>query len=410
MLAVIGIEHLMAPPSSKRWPLHVGVCLSIGCFGPCVAGALYWPDELKSVIPKGQPGLSLAEIQSAFLAPYWYQLGWQTVAWSLWASVFFHCGERSRRRLAVAVLMVLESISHVWNLHPQPDPRLYYPRIPALEFIQKSLPGRVLGVKCLPPKLLESHQLQDIRGYDGVDPLPYIQLLSLAFDGQWISALEYAKTMWYVPIFQKPVTATESFRLHPVLNMLGLRYIIFQQPVELRNPAFQDDDYTVFVNSHAMPRAWVPKSVRIVSSENAVLESMLDWNFDPSSESYLTSLPSALPDHCSGTVKLIDQNPQLLLLTAKMDTVGLVVVGDRYDSDWHVTVDGQPHPLLCVNHALRGVLLSQGEHSVEMHYLPVAFSRGVTMFCCASIVMITLAVWSFRSRFHRMPAIAGNTV
>jgi len=409
MLAVIGLEQLQVSTSSRRWPFHVGVCLSLGCLGLCIAGILFWPGELRRLIPAGQPGLSFADIKSAFLAPYWYQFGWLTAALGLCAGVLFRTGQQSGLPLTLAVLMVLESLSHVWNLHPQPDPMLYYPRLPALEFIQNSPPGRVLGVECLPPKLLESHQLPDIRGYDGVDPFPYIQLLSLSFDRRRTSTVEYARTMWYVPEFKEPATAEDAFSLHPVLNMLGLRYIIFQQSVELPNLALQDEGYTVFVNSQAMPRAWIPRTVKIVSSENGVLESMISWNFDPSSQAYLTSLSTKLPDSCIGTANVIDEDPQRLSLVAKMETPGLVVVGDRYSSDWQATVDGKPHPLMCVNYALRGVVLSAGEHTIEMKYVPVAFARGFKMLVCASVILLALVVWSRRDWFLRSRSALNDT-
>ncbi len=114
--------------------------------------------------------------------------------------------DKNRRSWFFCLLMMLEPFLHCWNLHPQPDPKFYYPRLPALEFIQRSSPGRVLGIECLPPKLLESHQLRDIRGYDGVDPLAYVQLLSLSYDPQRTAAPEYARSMWYFPEFREPAT------------------------------------------------------------------------------------------------------------------------------------------------------------------------------------------------------------
>ena len=52
----------------------------------------------------------------------------------------------------------------------QCDPALYYPKIPVLDEIARSVPGRVIGINCLPPSLAIMAGLNDIRGYDAVDP------------------------------------------------------------------------------------------------------------------------------------------------------------------------------------------------------------------------------------------------
>ncbi len=407
MLAAIGLQQLQLPSSSPRWSMHICVYLSLLCLLFCLAGFFFWPDEIRRLVPRGQPGQSLVELQTAFLSPYWHQLGWLILTLILWAVALFFL--RREKRLSgwlpiVAMLLILEPLSHVWNLHPQPDPGLYYPRLPALEFIQRSPPGRVLGMNCLPPKLMESHQLRDIRGYDGVDPLPYIELLSISFDKQRTSAIEYARTMWYFPVLMPPSTPEESFRLHPALNMLGLRYLVFAESVELKNPLFQDEGYSIYENQHAFPRAWIPQHVVTVSSSDLVVKSMFPWNFDPAVQAYVTSSDLDLPEKCSGSASVVQENPQAMSLTASMDTPGLVIIGDRYDSGWEVTVDGQSQRLLCVNHVLRGVVVPQGSHTIELQYRPAAFAFGVKLFAVASIILLTLSCWSISRSYQDVTA------
>jgi uncharacterized membrane protein YfhO len=47
-----------------------------------------------------------------------------------------------------------------------------------------------------------------------------------------------------------------------------------------------------------------------------------------------------------------------------------LIVSDAYHADWEVNVDGRPATLLRVNHVMRGVALSPGEHVVEMKFKP----------------------------------------
>ncbi len=107
---------------------------------------------------------------------------------------------------------------------------------------------------------------------------------------------------------------------------------------------------------------------------------MRDWSFDPAQQAFTLESTAAIPDGGSGSVELISENPQFMSLTAKMDSAGLVVIGDRYDSGWQATVDGQPAELLCVNHVLRGIAIARGSHAIELHYIPAAFVLGVRFF------------------------------
>jgi len=405
MLAAIGLQQFRKSferPRSRL--LHITVVMTLGCWLSCFAGLFAWPDKLRTLLPQGQPGLSLTRIQSSFQTEYLHELGWLSCVLVIWFLTFRRLVPALRLTPIVGLLMILEPFLHCWNLHPQPDPKLYYPRLPALEFIQRSSPGRVLGIECLPPKLLESHQLRDIRGYDGVDPIAYVQLLSLSYDPQRTTALEYARSMWYFPEFREPATQGNSFQLHPILNMLGLRYLVCDESVGIPNPVFQGGGYKVYLNHDALPRAWIPQHHERLPSTDAILQSMRDWSFDPAQQAFTLESTADIPDGGSGSVELISENPQFMSLTAKMDSAGLVVIGDRYDSGWQATVDGQPAELLRVNHVLRGIVLSGGSHAIELRYIPAAFVLGVRLFLVAAIILAVMLVWSCSNSFLALRA------
>lgn len=405
MLAAIGLEQFCKSFDGPRSRLlHIPALVTIGCWLSCLAGLFAWPAALRALLPHGQPGLSLTQIQSSFQTEYLHELGWLSCVLIIWFLTFRRLVPVSKLTPIVGLLMIFEPFLHCWNLHPQPDPELYYPRLSALEFIQRSAPGRVLGIECLPPKLLESHQLRDIRGYDGVDPFAYVQLLSLSYDPERTSAPEYARTMWYFPEFRESATQGNSFQLHPLLNMLGLRYVVCNESVTIPDPVFQGGGYKVYLNNDALPRAWIPQHIRRLPSSDALLQSLRDWSFDPAQQAFTLESTTDIPDGGSGSVELISENPQFMSLTANMDSAGIVVIGDRYDSGWQVTVDSEPATLLRVNHVLRGVALSRGSHTIELRYIPAAFVLGVRLFLVAAAIMLVMLVWTCRNSFPALRA------
>jgi hypothetical protein len=57
-------------------------------------------------------------------------------------------------------------------------------------------------------------------------------------------------------------------------------------------------------------------------------------------------------------------------LQAKAGCPAVLLLNDRYDSDWKVWVDGKPETLLRCNYLMRGVYLQPGAHAVEFRFQP----------------------------------------
>jgi hypothetical protein len=269
----------------------------------------------------------------------------------------------------------------------QCDPALYYPEIPALRAVAGAAPGRVIGHNCFPANLAEATGLSDVRGYDSVDPGKWVSLLALAADEHSLKMM-YAATMWLAP--RTVITETNTAQLSPVLDMLGVRYVIFRglPPAKIR-PAFQSPDYWVLENKSALPRAFVPQRVEVTPDDNDRLGKLARPEFKAREVAYVET-PVNLPPECRGTVKIKDEIPTRIVIAAQMDTPGLLVLADLWDPGWRAWINGKPAPILRTNHALRGVVLPAGFSTVEFRYASATVARA---FLLAAGALFILLIW-----------------
>jgi uncharacterized membrane protein YfhO len=62
--------------------------------------------------------------------------------------------------------------------------------------------------------------------------------------------------------------------------------------------------------------------------------------------------------------------PKRIELSADVKEHAILLLNDRYDANWQVSVDGQPATLLRCNFLMRGVELAPGRHTVEFNFRP----------------------------------------
>lgn len=269
----------------------------------------------------------------------------------------------------------------------QCEPSLYYPRIPALSAIADSAPGRVIGYRCLPASLASATGLNDIRGYDGVDPKRMVELERLASDG-WFGGYPYAMTQWLSP--RVNVATNGLAQLPPVLDLLGVRYVVFRgNPPPGTRAVYQSPDYWVAINPAVMPRVFVPQRVEVVTDSSTRLERLNLPGFDPRAVGCVET-PAAVPEQCRGTGEITSETPTRIDIRLRMNTAGLAVLGDNWDKGWRAYLDGKPVRVLRVDHALCGVIAPAGESKLEFCYEPASFRWGLALFGAALLALFAL--------------------
>lgn len=405
-MAALGVDSLSAPDESqdRRWPyLAAGLAGAMSVVLFYRAGHLPEPiaTEIEKLFREGKAArwihdaAGVGRIQAHFARVYLVG-GLFSIAvggcWLLFARL------RTWRPWSTALLTGLMFIDMVWFAHDrsaQPDPSLYYPRIPLLDKVAKSSTGRIIAFQCLPATLAQVAGLRDVRGYDGVDPRRYVQLLLLAGEPKE-NDFVYGRTEWLKPKVSYPTL--ETVKLSPILDLLGVEHMIIRGPVQgAFKPAFVEPDYWALRNPSALPRVFVPARVESVPDEKERLAKLAAPDFDPRAVAYVEA-PTAVPDGARGRATIIAETPSEMTISVSMDTPGLVVLTDTWDKGWRARLNGEPVSILIADHALRGVVVPQGSWILKLTYQPASFPTGLALFGLGVVALAGLSIVEARRR------------
>lgn len=112
----------------------------------------------------------------------------------------------------------------------------------------------------------------------------------------------------------------------------------------------------------------------VATNDLATLALLSSPDFDPTQ----TVLPAQVVPGGSdtnapaGTVDYVSYHPKKIVLKTKSAALNVLLLNDRYDPNWQVTIDGQAAELLRCNYLMRGVAVPAGEHVVEFNFRPDA--------------------------------------
>jgi hypothetical protein len=199
----------------------------------------------------------------------------------------------------------------------------------------------------------------------------------------------------------------------PLLDLLDVRYIV--QDATL--PPYRDDVRALHAGSRvvfrtprvivherdsAPPHAWIVHDVQSVTRGEA-LPLLTRRVIDP----YQTALvegplpATAVPDQAAAeSARITAYEPDRMTIATQAAAPGMLVVSEVYESGWRAYVDGAEVEILPTHHALRGIPIPSGEHTVEMHYDPLSLRLGLWISgiaTAAMVVVFVIAGWSWLS-------------
>ena len=131
-----------------------------------------------------------------------------------------------------------------------------------------------------------------------------------------------------------------------------------------------DGQYAVFDFTGALPRAKLYANWQVSTNDQATLTKLASAGFDPAQTVLVADpvpapSPGSVTNQNAGTVEFTGYAPKRIVLQAKASSAAVLLLDDRFESNWKVSVDGKPEKLLRCNYLMRGVYLQAGPHTVE---------------------------------------------
>jgi hypothetical protein len=166
-------------------------------------------------------------------------------------------------------------------------------------------------------------------------------------------------------------------------------------------------EFAVFEFDDALPRAKLYSRWQIKTNAQDALSQLADLSFDPTRTVLVAggvppSPPDANTNQEAGKVEITGYAPKDVVLKSSARTPNVLLLNDRLDPDWHVTVDGSPRPILRCNYLMRGVYLEPGEHTIEFKYQPHYHALYLSL-AALGVGFVLVGVLAFSERGAPVP-------
>jgi hypothetical protein len=177
----------------------------------------------------------------------------------------------------------------------------------------------------------------------------------------------------------------------PMLSMLNIRFAVIRDNDPIPDgwrDVVTDHGSRLIENTRVLPRAFVPRNVRIgVSNDVEDMTAATDF-----AETAWLDVAGVAHDAPNGPGKLTIRHRKLgFRIDASMERSGYVVISEAAWKGWRADVDGHPSRIVHANHAFLGVFVPAGQHTIKLAYLPQSFviGRAITF---GTLALIGLAI------------------
>jgi hypothetical protein len=276
---------------------------------------------------------------------------------------------------AVLVIFATQRTLEAGGRYPTMPANTFYPSLAVLDRIPRGAPDRMvaLGV-ALVPNIATMYGLEDVRGYEAMtlNTLKETYPIWCTQPGIWFNRVDEAT--------------------NPFLAFLNVRWVLTarEAPVPAGWPVLAEDDgMRLIENPLALPRAFVPRSIRSEPDpfrRMDLLKAITDFREQGVTEtSPATAAWSPNGDADVRVASYGAQTMDLEIVARKETLVGTSVPAWR---GWKAAIDGRSIEPVAFNHAFLAFRVPEGAHRLSLRYAPDGFRRGLAISLATLVVSI----------------------
>jgi len=199
--------------------------------------------------------------------------------------------------------------------------------------------------------------------------------------------------------------AKRRFRAHTTFNLVtkpGVSQATSLEDFEVKQTP--NDPFALIEFTGALPRAKLYANWQVQTNDMTALHTLADPAFDPAQSVIVgqaiptpTSTNAASPNV---TAEIIHYSPKRIEVKTSSPVPSLLLMNNRFDDGWIVTVDGRPADLLRCNFLMQGVALPAQAQIVLFRYAP----KSTIFFISFAAVLLGLALCGYLVVVHEKSA------
>lgn len=185
-----------------------------------------------------------------------------------------------------------------------------------------------------------------------------------------------------------------------LLNLMNVKYVTYPQQLPLPGftEVFQGQQGLVFENQNVLPKAFFVDSVITVQQPTEAFNYLMPGQLDLAKTAVVETSDQlqTSADTASNVEVTKYTGPEITLEASRSEPGFLVLSETYYPAGWNATLDGKEIQIYKTNYFQRGLQIPEGEHTIELTFMPDRYVLGVRMEWFAVIAQLLIAgFWGF---------------
>lgn len=173
-------------------------------------------------------------------------------------------------------------------------------------------------------------------------------------------------------------------------RMLNIKYIILERAIQF--PGLVDVSPTgndhVYLNTTALPRAYFVNKTE-VKTPSEILKKVKDNEFDPKDIAFTEKEVKVDKPDSTASARVSYYGNDTVKVEVNATGNNFLFLGDTYyPHGWTAYQDGKEIEILRANYGFRGVVVSQGKHTIEFVYAPKSYTIGKMVSLIINLLLV----------------------